>query len=171
MHVKIEDALTTEAVYIGLREDAPAVMGGRPWKHHLYHVTLRLEGREFSFEYRQGTAHFREPEDAWRDGRFALPDYLSKDGPRRVNPRTGYAEFPHAQRKRFHEERDAAVIRGALESIASDITLLDDYSDDELAADMDMKPSQIAEARGYVARARTFLGRHVQELIDTYRED
>ena len=42
MHVKIEDALTTEAVYIGLREDAPAVMGRRPWKHHLYHVTLRL---------------------------------------------------------------------------------------------------------------------------------
>lgn len=162
--------IKTEVTYLGVRDDFE---GKRPsWKHHAYNVLLTLEGRSFDFTYKQGMAHHREPEDAWRDRRgYGLPDYLSKDGPRRVNPRTGNAEYPQPQRKRFREERDAAIIRGALESVVSDIELFDDYSDDDLALEFEMLPSKIAEARGYVARAKAFLGHHVQEFLDTYREE
>lgn len=163
--------IKTEVTYLGLREDPPASLGDKPWKHHAYNVLLTFEGRTFDFTYRQGTAHHREPEDAWRDRRsFGVPDYI-KHEPRSMNQSTGLSQYPYAIRKRFHEERDAEIIRGALGSIASDIDLFDEYSDDELALDFALIPSKIAEARAHVARAKQFLGHHLTEFLNTYRED
>jgi len=162
--------IKTQITYLGLRESIEKP-GERPWPHHAYNVLLTLDGRSFDFTYRMGTAHHREPEDAWRDRRsFSVPSYI-KNEPRGTNPTTGMAQYPHYIRKRFHEERDAAIISGALGSIVSDIELFDDYSDDELAGDFDMRPSKIAEARAHVAKARDFLGTHLQEFLNTYRED
>lgn len=164
--------IKTEITYLGIRDENADKPGEKSWKHHAYNVLLTFEGRSFDFTYRQGMAYHREPEDAWRDRRgFALPDYLSKDGPTRANRNTGLAEYPYAQRKRFHEERDANVVSGALASMASDIELFDSYNDDDIALEFEMLPSKIAEARGYVARAKAFLGHHVQEFLDTCRED
>jgi len=163
--------IKTQVTYLGLRKDPPAGRDSRPWEHHAYNVLLTLEGRSFDFTYKQGTAHHREPEDAWRDRRsFAVPSYI-KNEPRGTNPTTGLAQYPYHIRKRFHEERDAAIAQGALASIVSDIELFDDYSDDELAQEYEMLPSKIGEARAHVARAKQFLGHHLTEFLNTYREE
>lgn len=163
--------ITTTITYLGLREEPAAGKGERPWKHHAYNVLLSFEGRTFDFTYRMGTAHFREAEDAWNGRRsFALPDYLER-GPRSQDRATGLEVFSPGVKARFRRERDEAVVKGALESCVSDLELFDDYSDDELADEFNMKPSQIAKARAHVAELRTFLGNHVQEFITDYRED
>lgn len=163
--------IKTTLTYLGQREEPARTPNERPWKHHAYNVQLTLDGRSFDFTYRTGTAWHREPEDAWNDRRtIAVPDYI-KRGPTGKDRATGQQQFTPAVRARFHRERDEKLIAGALASCVSDLELFDDYSDDELADDFQMKPSQIAEARAHVAKLRTFLGHHVEQFKTQYRED
>lgn len=158
--------IDVKLTYLGLREGE--------WRHHAYTASVTFEGRTEDFPYATGTGWHREPEQAWIDSRkyggLGLPDYLSKDGPTSTDPKTGLGVYPKRQRDRFHRERDEKLVAGVLESLAMDLSY-ETESDDDLASDLDMKPSDIAYLRGVIARIHKLFGRHTAEFEKTYREE
>ena len=148
--------------YLGLREGE--------WKHHAYTASLTFEGQTADFPWGCGTGWHREPEEVFFNRFATTPDYL-KEGPTKADQATGRMVYTAAKRQRFYRERDEKLAAGVLSSLASDLEMDDQYSDDELAVDYSLIPSQIAAARAQAASLRKLLGRHVQEFINTYRED
>lgn len=148
--------------YLGLREG--------DWRHHAYTASLTFEGRTADFPWGCGTGWHREPEEVFFDRYTSTPDYL-KDGPTKADINTGRMIYTPAKRQRFYAERDEKLVAGVLNSLALDLQMDEDYSDDELALEYELIPSQIAASRAQAASLRKLLGHHVQEFIDTYRED
>jgi len=161
------DDLKITINYLGQRARSP--FNDVPWENHAYIVTLELDGSIGDFPYSTGTGWMREPEEWLANIKFA-PDYIQRawlDS----DLKTGAPRFSRRVRERFHKERDADLKAGALRSFAAELETDEFDSDDELAQEMDMKPSQIKAFRASCEKLRTLLGAHVQEFITEYRED
>lgn len=162
------DDLKVTITYLGKRERSE--FDTKPWPNHAYTVTIQLGDRTADFPFRTGTGWKREPEEWLAEIRFA-PDYI-KNATIGTDPRTGDPRFSKAIRDRFYAERDEELRRAVLRDFAFDLEMDEDNSDDDLATDLEMLPSQIKAFRNQCATLRYILrSNRVQEFIEDYRED
>lgn len=158
----IADDLDVQVTYLGRREHGPH--DSRPWPNHAYLVTLRYANHAVDVPYATGLGWKREPEEWLSEIRWA-PGYI------RGAKLSYYGRFPKQVRDRFYADRDARLRRAVLGSLAADILLCRDHTDDELNEELELKPSQIAAIRSQDQKVRDLLRHHVQEFIDAFSEE